>query len=527
MRGHRCVRNMRSRIVAPLALVIVSAGCTFDEDAASDAFRPTLTTIECPGEVSAVVLAEMSCGTLTVPAHHDRPGSATLELFVARMQPDPGPPDPEPVLSLGGDLGVASDYSTLGLQVDGLGREVIVLDARGTGRSSPSLGCPEVEALPHPPVESPVDDPRTRTEFLAAITACHDRLVSQNVDLTAFDLQEMAADAEDLRIALGIDRWNVLALGTTSRIALEYLRSYPDHLRAVVLDGAEWPGVDPFVESVEGTRYAIDQLVSTCEAAPQCRRRAPHLAADIEWLFRRFYERPVVSDIATVPDIDRTGRVLMDGGWFGVWLRARLSGIRPPGTFVPNAIDDLAGGSEDAIALQAARLLGRQLCQGFLPNCWTQLVFSWGIHLSVMCRDVLPFTDRGPLGELVAGDPAFLEAFGRSPHLEACSAWEAGHGDPVVATPVRSDVPTLVIVGRFDPFGSLPYAEQGTSTLTNSHIVVSPVTGHVATGTEQMVQDFCLVRIRNMWLDDPTTEPNTSCVDELVIDFGLDPGYRV
>ena len=48
-------------------------------------------------------------------------------------------------------------------QVQGLGREVIVLEGRGTGHSEPSLVCPDFDALPAPPVASPVDDPQTRT----------------------------------------------------------------------------------------------------------------------------------------------------------------------------------------------------------------------------------------------------------------------------------------------------------------------------------------------------------------------------
>ena len=85
-----------------------------------------------------------------------------------------------------------------------------------------------------------------------------------------------------------------------------------------------------------------------------------------------------------------------------------------------------------------------------------------------MCRDVVPFTDASSLRGLAGDDPAFGEAYGRSPFLGACGAWGARRGDPVVATPVRSDVPILVIVGRFDPFGMLPYAQQAISTLPNS-----------------------------------------------------------
>jgi pimeloyl-ACP methyl ester carboxylesterase len=177
--------------------------------------------------IATIMLTDLSCGTLTVLARLGDSKGGKLRLFVVSIAPGANRPDQDPVLSLGGDLGAAPDYVTLGAQAAGLGREVIVLNVRGTGRSQPSLVCPEVEALPSSPVSVPVDDPRTRGEFLVAIAACHDRLVSQEVDLSAFDLQEIAADADDLRTALGIGRWNVLALGTTSRIALESSATTP------------------------------------------------------------------------------------------------------------------------------------------------------------------------------------------------------------------------------------------------------------------------------------------------------------
>jgi pimeloyl-ACP methyl ester carboxylesterase len=513
---------MRRRIALLLALAVGLAGCTFGKASDRHGFRPTYQPVACPAEIAAILLTDHSCGTLTVPAHHSDPDHGRLRLFVVRIQPGTSQPAPDPVLSLGGDLGVAPDYVTLGIQAAGLGREVIVLNGRGTGRSEPNLGCPEVDALPDSPMQVRVDDPRTRSQLLEAISACRDRLVSQGVDLSAFDLREIAADAEDLRAALGIDRWNLLALGTTSRIALEYLRGRSDHVRAAVLDGPEWPGVDPFIESVQATRHAIAELVAACGRDPACRRLAPRLGHDLETVLQRLHAKPFVADFG------EKGRVYFDAGWLLVWLRARLSFLRPPGTYVPHAIAEFAQDSDRVLRMQAFRLLGgesaslgQQLCQGFLPNCWTQLVRSFGLYLSVMCRDVVPFTDSSSLRDLVNGDPAFEEAYGHSPFLGACSVWDAGRGDPIVATPVRSDVPVLVIVGRFDPFGMFPYAAQGTATLPNSSVLVSPVNGHVATGTEQEIPQFCMVRIRDAWLSNPTSKPDTSCIHRLRIDYSL------
>jgi pimeloyl-ACP methyl ester carboxylesterase len=519
---------MRSRTALLLALVVGLSSCTFGKGPDDKVFRPVYRPAACPPEIATIMLTDLSCGTLTVLAHHQDPKGGTLRLFVARIAPGTDQPEPDPVLSVGGDLGVAPDYVTLGAQAAGLNRDVIVLDVRGTGRSEPSLVCPEVEALPSSPVSVPVDDRRTRDEFLTAVAACHDRLVAQGVDLSDFDLRELAADAADLRRALGIDRWNVMALGTTSRIALEYLRQDADHVRGVVLDSPDWPGVDPFIQSVQATRHAIAELVAACAQDRVCHQVAPNFEGDLETVFRRLQAKPYVADFGA------KGRVLFDAGWFLIWLRARLAFVRPPGTFIPHAVTEFAQGADRTLLMQASRLVGgeaantsRQLCHVFLPNCWTHLVRSVGLYLSVMCRDVVPFTDSSALRDRIGDDPAFQEAYGHSPLLDACRSWDAGRGDPVVATPVRSDVPMLVIVGRFDPFGMLPSAQQAMATLTNATLVVSPVNGHVVTGTEQTVPDFCLVRVRNTWVNDPTRPLETSCVGRLRVDYRLPLDWKL
>jgi pimeloyl-ACP methyl ester carboxylesterase len=519
---------MRSRTALLLALAVGLSACTFGRGPEGKGFRPAYRQVGCPPEIATIILTDVSCGTLKVLSRHGDPKGGTLSLFVAKISPGANQSQPDPVLSLGGDLGVAPDYATLGAQAAGLGRELIALDVRGTGRSEPSLVCPEVEALPSSPVSVPINDPRTRREFLTAVAACHDRLVAQEVDLAAFDLREMAADAEDLRNALGIGRWNVMALGTTSRIALEYLRHDLGPIRAVVLDSPDWPGVDPFVQSVQATRHAIAELLAACAPDPVCQRLTSTLRRDLDTVFRRLRAEPYVADLGA------KGRILFDDAWFLVWLRARLAFIRPPGTFVPHAIAEFARGSVATLRMQAPRLVGgeaagtsRQLCHVFLPNCWTHLVRSFGLYLSVMCRDVVPFTDASSLPDLVGDDPAFQDVVGQRLFLDACRSWGAGRGDPAVATPVRSHVPVLVIVGRFDPFGMLPFARRAMSTLANSTLVVSPVNGHVVTGTEQTVPDFCMVRIRDAWVDDPNRKPDHSCIGKLRIDYRLPLDWKL
>ena len=189
---------MRRRIALLLALAVGLGACTFGKRSDRDGFRPTYQPVVCPAEIATIMLTEVSCGTLTVLAHHGEP-DRKLRLFVTRIQPGTSQPAPTRRCRLAATWAWRPTV-TLGTQTAGLGREVIVLDVRGTGRSEPNLVCPK-STLPSSPMSVPVDDPRTRSEFLAAIAACHNRLVSQGTDLSAFDLREMAADAEDLRTA--------------------------------------------------------------------------------------------------------------------------------------------------------------------------------------------------------------------------------------------------------------------------------------------------------------------------------------
>ena len=58
---------------------------------------------------------------------------------------------------------------------------------------------------------------------------------------------------EDLRRALGVKEWNLMTSSSSSRIALEVMDRYPDHVRSATLDSPEFAGDGGFGSS--GRRY--------------------------------------------------------------------------------------------------------------------------------------------------------------------------------------------------------------------------------------------------------------------------------
>src|SRR4029453_12801412 len=103
-----------------------------------------------------------------------------------------------------------------------------------------------------------------RADLQSAVEACHGRLTGQGIDLSAYNLGEIAADSEDVRRALRIPRWNISAYGSASRIALEIVRRFPGHIRAMWLDTPQFPQRDEGTLGILGTQSALRQIFADC-----------------------------------------------------------------------------------------------------------------------------------------------------------------------------------------------------------------------------------------------------------------------
>ncbi|HYT79245.1 MAG TPA: hypothetical protein VEQ37_08315 [Actinomycetota bacterium] len=151
----------------------------------------------------------------------------------------------------------------------------------------------------------------------------------------------MAADAEDLRIALGIDQGNMITYGTTSQIAFEIMRRYPEHVRSVSFDSPMAPQVDRLTQAIVGTEWAFGQVAQACRARRACHEAFPHLHAAWREALRGLDAHPssiLDEDIQIVVDDATAVRQLRNnlalGGHFSCFVVCDLQ------TF-PLAIHDL------------------------------------------------------------------------------------------------------------------------------------------------------------------------------------------
>jgi pimeloyl-ACP methyl ester carboxylesterase len=116
-------------------------------------------------------------------------------------------------------------------------RDLVLVDTRGTGASTPYLGCPELDEAE---VTSFYSGPTVNVDALhiyrPALRECRHRLTAQGIDLASYNSAESAADIEALRKALGVERWNLLAASADGTLGLTYMRLFPKGIRRTIID---------------------------------------------------------------------------------------------------------------------------------------------------------------------------------------------------------------------------------------------------------------------------------------------------
>ncbi|WP_010533588.1 alpha/beta fold hydrolase [Brachybacterium squillarum] len=202
----------------------------------TDATRPSPAPTATDWTVPGLRLRDV---TLPVPLDHDDPTSPRLELFARLVTAEGGEDRPWLVYLQGGPGSEAPrllDASTPPWLPRALREHrVVLLDQRGTGRSTPvGLNAP----LP----EGAIDGAATLAEATPAQQAAY---------LTEFRADAIVRDAELLREHLGAERWSLLGQSFGGFTALRYLSAAASSLDTVLFTGGL-----PAVATDPATLYA-------------------------------------------------------------------------------------------------------------------------------------------------------------------------------------------------------------------------------------------------------------------------------
>lgn len=442
----------------------------------------------------------VACGYLTVPESRVRGTGRTVRLPVAIFNTSSNDPEPDPIVFLAGGPGqdlLESVPDTFDLWVAPLlaERDVILLDQRGAGFSEPSLDCPELNELDYDLLERQFTVDEAVAQSVAAATQCHDRLVNLGIDPSIASSAESAADLNDLRLALGYEQWNLYGVSYGTKLALTVMRDYPEGLRSVILDSTYPLQVNLYAEDPADFGRALRALFDSCAADAFCRAAYPGIESAFYETVRRLNERPVMVTLGAI-----TGRpvegALIDGDSFAAFVFQSLysEDIIP---LLPKAIFDTLAG--DYIVLTV-------LADFYIAS---SEAISIGMHYSVQCGEEMSFTSLETALAAGAAYPELASYYEQSAKstFAVCEAWDAYRAAAVENEAVKSDIPTLVLAGQFDPITPPDWGRLVASDLSRSFFFEFSGRAHgVAFAGD------CPRAITDAFLANPERQPASGCI---------------
>lgn len=225
--------------------------------------------------------ADITCGELHTPAQQ---GKFVLPVVILHAEYQPAQSDP--VLYLPGGPGASAGLHTEGIKrwlnwmrLAGTQRDLILMDTRGTGRSSPRLECPEYNRFNHQLMrENTSLEEELRLSY--EVTArCFDEAFKNNsaLDYRRFGTHVSAQDIRALMSKLNYVQWNILGVSYGTRLALEIARQEQEspqrvQLKSMVLDSlypAGFGGVQTWPEVLDD---AVQKFIKGCARQVTCSR---------------------------------------------------------------------------------------------------------------------------------------------------------------------------------------------------------------------------------------------------------------
>ncbi|HET7353311.1 MAG TPA: alpha/beta fold hydrolase [Gaiellaceae bacterium] len=389
-------------------------------------------------------VAGFTCATLDVPLDHAHAGRGTLHLQVGMGDNTTASHGVLLVLSGGPGqpgLPILNGFLSRALAAERTRYRIVVFDQRGTG-----AGALDCRALQREMGSSDLTPPSAR-----AVRACARKLGAKRA---FFGTDDVVADMEALRQALGVDKWSLDGISYGTYVGERYGLAHPSHVSKLVLDSVV-PQVGLFDGGVVEFAAVRRVLGSVCGRA---------CVADLAAVVRRDRLGPQLLDALTFDSIaDPTYRKFWD---------------------VPAALHAARRGHR---ALLDDFLTAASAYQGNTPAA----ALDQGLHASALCADwrypwgssAAPLAGRAAKVRAAVArlSPKQLYPFDARTALHngfigQCLPWT-----PTAPTPLPHGkllVPTLLVNGDHDLSTPLAWAREELALTTHGRLVVVPGAGH-------------------------------------------------
>ena len=438
----------------------------------------------CPFPYSNIQQGDQ-CGFVEVPRNWDSKRSETTKLgyLIIRSQSENRKEDPVVFLQggPGGEvLNLANIYSQINLDPD---RDYILYDQRGIGFSEEL--CPNLNVQLLEIMALDLDIEEEIAELKKRIQSCTDYL---KTDDRQFSTTTSAKDLEALRQHLGYKQLNLFGGSYGTRLGLKYMELYPKHVRSAILSGLFPPEIRMYDHLFSNFSNSLNKMFTDCANTTDCNTSYPNLKSEFLKIYNTLKTNPITISLNGSDFVLNQQDVLLFMHQM-LYKNNTIEGL-------PEFIKALKSRDESHIV---------STINQFLPRL---TLINLAVYYAIMTADEGRYNNQDKLNK-DSEDSLFSDAglslFSADP--EVIKLWPSVKVKSNPMRPVKSDIPTLLISGDYDPVtppGNGTVVAKGLS--QDQHITFTN-DGHVPVNS-------CFFGLAKQFLNDPTAQLDANCAQQ-------------
>jgi pimeloyl-ACP methyl ester carboxylesterase/AcrR family transcriptional regulator len=349
--------------------------------------------------------------------------------------------------------------------------DVILLDQRGSGQSTPSLIPPNKRVFERGTLA-------TRTTFLAFLQdeslVERERLLKLSVNPARYTILESVADLESVRESLGTKGIRLVGHSYGTQLAQAYVRQHPEGASRVVLIGPE--GLDDSWKLPARADAMLRRIAELAKSSPVVGAEFTDLIAMLNRVLAKLDRAPV----SVVMKDEQKRDFTLDVGADALRFIVAKFYLNDPDNFryLPKLLDELDKGRRPwCLVYNLGQMLGS-------PVSLTWLTTDAATGVSAQRRALVESQEPGSL----------LGAALHFPFPEINDVWKMRDLGDAFRQPVSSDVPTLIVAGTLDGLTPPEQARTVLRSFSRGRLIEVENGGHVsqlrAPGLGQAVADF-------------------------------------
>lgn len=442
---------------------------------------------------------DFTFGYLEVPENRRTQNSKTIKVPIYIFKSRSDNPKKDPIIYTVGGPGEttmpSAQYMDYYKYLDD--RDFILVEQRGNYYAKPHLDCPEWSQAVYRSDLPDFDEKEYDALFTQAAKACRDRLTKKGIDLDGYNTNEIAADINDLVNILEIEKYNLLTLSYSTKIAQVLMRDYPERIRSVVMDSPLPLESSYDTESVKNLLETLDKLFTDCESDENCNGAFPNLKNRFFNYLIEKNKEPLKVEVKN-PTNEKVETFYLKGAdLIGVFTSADTEDV----TNIPFEINKLLKGDLSTAKEKLSSLF--QQPKGGAGK---------GMRLSVWCAEEYPFSSQTTIE---AETTKYPEVEGLTPDTfekEICEIWSVQKVPDIENQAVKSNIPVLLISGEYDELTPAKWAKAMMNNLSNSQHLVFKGWKHTPI---TYWSNPCAMQAANDFFNSPNVVSNPECFEKI------------